>query len=207
MGTDPAPFMANLFLYHYESKFIKELNKTDRLSACKFCNIWRYIDDLSAVNDDKMFENNISKIYPPELELKKENTGYLNASFLDIDIQIINDKFSLKLYDKRDDFGFPIVRMPYASNNMPFSIFYSSFCSELLRIARCSTDKDNFIESGVPLMIRMFDQGAEISRTRESLIKLFGKHHSLLNKFFDVDVAGLPALTPLDSFLIQLMQF
>jgi len=24
MGTDPAPFMANLFLYFYESKFLKE---------------------------------------------------------------------------------------------------------------------------------------------------------------------------------------
>ena len=57
MGTDPAPFMANLFLYNYENKFIKELKKTDRLAARKFGNIWRYIDDLSAVNDDKMFEN------------------------------------------------------------------------------------------------------------------------------------------------------
>ena len=46
MGTDPDPFMANLFLYHYENKFIKELKKTDRLAACKFGNIWRYIDDL-----------------------------------------------------------------------------------------------------------------------------------------------------------------
>ena len=24
MGSDPAPFMANLFLYHYESQFIKK---------------------------------------------------------------------------------------------------------------------------------------------------------------------------------------
>ena len=197
MGTDPAPFMANLFLYHYENKFIKELKETDRVAARKFGHIWRYIDDLGAVNDDKMFENNISKIYPPELELKKENTGYLNASLLELDIRIIKDKFSLKLYDKRDDFGFSIVRMPYASNNMPFSIFYSSFCSELIRIARCSTDKDNFIGSAVPLMVRMFDQGAEISRTRESLSKLFSKHHSLFDKFFD----------SLDSFLLQLMQF
>ena len=27
MGTDPAPFMANLFLYYYENKFMKELLK------------------------------------------------------------------------------------------------------------------------------------------------------------------------------------
>ena len=129
MGTDPAPFMANLFLYYYENKFMKELMKTDKRAARKFGNVWRYIDDLNAVNNDQIFEHNIPNIYPPELELKKENTGYLSATFLDLDITIVDNKFSLKLYDKRDDFGFSIVRMPYASNNMPSTIFYSSFCS------------------------------------------------------------------------------
>ena len=28
--------MANLFLYHYENKFIKELKETDRVAAWKF---------------------------------------------------------------------------------------------------------------------------------------------------------------------------
>ena len=27
MGSDPAPFMANLFLYYYESQFIKKCRK------------------------------------------------------------------------------------------------------------------------------------------------------------------------------------
>ena len=134
MGTDPAPFMANLFLYYYEDKFMKELKSKDKKSAYKFGHVWRYIDDLNAVNNDSIFESNIPNIYPSELELKKENDGYLNATFLDLDIKINDKKFSLKLYDKRDDFGFSIVRMPFASNNMPSSIFYSSFCSELLRI-------------------------------------------------------------------------
>ena len=123
MGTDPAPFMANLFLYYYENKFMNELTKSDKRAARQFGNVWRYIDDLSAVNNENIFENNIPNIYPPELELKKENNGYLSASFLDIDITIVDNKFSLKLYDKRDDFGFSIVRMPYVCNNMPSTIF------------------------------------------------------------------------------------
>ena len=81
MGTDPSPFMANLFLYYYENKFMKEFIKTDQRAARKFGNVWRYIDDLEAVNNDKIFENNIPNIYPPELELKKENSGYLSATF------------------------------------------------------------------------------------------------------------------------------
>ena len=196
MGTDPAPFMANLFLYYYENKFMTELISKDKRAARKFGYVWRYIDDLSAVNDDHTFENNIHNIYPPELELKKENTGYLSASFLDIDITIVDRKFSLKLYDKRDDFGFSIVRMPYVSNNMPSNIFYSSFCSELLRVARCTTGKDDFLKSCSSLMNRMFAQGAEYSRTRKSLIKLYSKHPKLFEQFFD-------SLAP---FLVKLLQ-
>jgi len=79
--------------------------------AGTFC---RDIDDLNAVNNDNIFESNLPNIYPPELELKKENDGYLNATFLDLDITINDKKFSLKLYDKRDDFGFSIVRMHFA---------------------------------------------------------------------------------------------
>jgi len=197
MGTDPAPFMANLFLYYYENKFMKGLMKTDKQSARKFGNVWRYIDDLNAVNNDKIFENNIPNIYPPELELKKENTGYLSATFLDIEITIVDNKFSLKLYDKRDDFGFSIVRMPYASNNMPSRIFYSSFCSELLRIARCTTGKDDYLSSSCLLMDRMNAQGGEISRTRTALIQLYRNNQSCFAEFID----------SLDSFIQQHLRF
>ena len=54
---------------------MRELKQNDRKSAYKFSYVWRFIDDLSAVNNDNIFENNIPNIYPPELELKKENNG------------------------------------------------------------------------------------------------------------------------------------
>ena len=186
MGTDPAPFMANLFLYYYENKFMRELRKNDRKSAYKFSYVWRFIDDLSAVNNDNIFENNIPNIYPPELELKKENNGYMNASFLDLEINIMNKKFSLKLYDKRDDFGFSIVRMPHASNNMPSTIFFSSFCSEMLRIGRCTTGQEDFKQSSGQLMKHMQRQNENKNKqTKNCLSKLYKKQHQVFSVFFD----------------------
>ena len=35
MGSDPAPFFANLFLYFYESKWMNELKKNDLIKARK----------------------------------------------------------------------------------------------------------------------------------------------------------------------------
>ena len=64
--------------------------------------------------------------------LKSWDIGYTEATFLDLGIKILDNKFIYKL------FGFPIVRMPYATNNMPSKIFYSTFMSELLRIVKYS---------------------------------------------------------------------
>ena len=177
MGSDPAPFFANLFLYYYEHRFIKELKKTDLSRARKFGNLSRYIDDLSAINDDGEFEKCAAEIYPPELELKKENDGSKNASFLDLDITIKDDKtFSLALYDKRDAFPFDIVRLPHISNNMPSRIFYATLGGELLRIARCTTECENFVKSSQSLIKRMRKQGAQIPHIKRTINKTFLSH-------------------------------
>ena len=67
MGSDPATFFANLFLYFYESKCMNELQKNDLIKARKLCNTFRFIDDLNTNNDGGEFESNFSKIYPEEL--------------------------------------------------------------------------------------------------------------------------------------------
>ena len=186
MGSDPAPFMANLFLYYYESKFLKSYKLKNMGNARKFNNIFRFQDDLAAVNDDGEFDKNINNIYPEELELKKENVGLKEADYLDLHINIINKQFSLKLYDKRDAFNFDIVRMPFLSNNMPSRIFYSSFTSELLRYARCTTEKNDFISDCHNLIDRMMKQGAKgkLNRTRVSIHRIFNKHKPIFLPFF-----------------------
>ena len=75
MGGDPAPFWANLFLFYFESTWIKRMRKNNNILARKFSHTFRYIDDLLAINDGGMFERFHKDIYPKELELKKENTN------------------------------------------------------------------------------------------------------------------------------------
>ena len=59
MGSDPAPFMTNLFLYHYECKYVKETKKTDLFKARRFRHTFRLIDDLLAINDGWEFDKNL----------------------------------------------------------------------------------------------------------------------------------------------------
>ena len=67
MGTDPAPFMTDLYLYKYESGYLKRLKKVNLRKARKFGNVFRFIDDLDAMNDGGEFSNCFKEIYPKEL--------------------------------------------------------------------------------------------------------------------------------------------
>ena len=66
-----APLLANLFLFYYEYKFMKEKLKQDNKLAKNFSNTIRYIDDLLTLNN-LHFQQKISTIYPLQLKLKKD---------------------------------------------------------------------------------------------------------------------------------------
>ena len=134
MGIDPAPFWANLYLYKFEYHFMKSFGSSD-VTARKFHGCSRFIDDLVCLNDGNEFSNSFEEIYPSDLELKCEHSGN-HATFLDLDIKIEDDKFVYKLYDKRDEFPFFVVRMPDRRSNIPSYIFYGTIRSEIIRIAR-----------------------------------------------------------------------
>ena len=64
MGTDCAPQLANLFLFHYEYSYMKGLMRDNLCMAKRFSDTVRYIDDLLTLNNNS-FEEEIINIYPP----------------------------------------------------------------------------------------------------------------------------------------------
>ena len=56
VGIDPAPQMANLYLYYYEAKFMEMLTKENYSAPKKFNYTRRFIDDLHTSNDDEHLE-------------------------------------------------------------------------------------------------------------------------------------------------------
>jgi len=172
MGIDPAPFWANLFLYHYESEYVKGLVSTGSSSAYNFHSVGRFIDDLCAFNDKDQIHKCYREIYPKELDLKVEHHGD-HASFLDLDITVENNIFRYKLFDKRDAFPFFIVRMPHADSNIPSCIFYGSIFSEILRIARSTLMFEDLKPRVCELFKRMQKQGASNSFLKKQVVKCF----------------------------------
>jgi hypothetical protein len=69
------------------------------------------------------------------------------ASYLDLHFEIDNGgRLKTKLYDKRDDFTFPIVNFPFISSNMHVSPAYGVNISQLLHYSRTCAQYSNVLD-------------------------------------------------------------
>ena len=61
----------------------------------------------------------VDRIYPIELKIKYTTNTDGFASYLDIHLELATEgRLRTKLYDKRDDFNFPIVNFPFICTHM-----------------------------------------------------------------------------------------
>ena len=74
----------------------------------------------------------------------KANTSDKETSFLDLNIKVIGSDVHTSVYDKRDDFGFPIVNFPWLSGDVPRLPSHGVYISQLVRFARCCTSVSDF---------------------------------------------------------------
>ena len=182
MGIDPAPFWANLHLYSYECDFITSLISSDKARAMKYRFATRFIDDECNLNDGGEFGRSFHQIYPKELELKCEHSG-THATFLDLEITIVDGIFVFKLFDKRNEFPFFIVRMPDLSGNIPSHVFYGSVMSEFLRIARSTLLYQDFLPVASNLLKRMVNQGGSEAKLLQQISKAINRYPQPFAKF------------------------
>ena len=110
MGTNCAPLVADLFLFCYERDFMLSLSEDNESGVIEaFNSTSRYLDDLLNI-DNNFFDSMVNRIYPSELQLNKANVSDAEASFLDLHLSISDGFVKTKIYDKRDDFDFDIVK-------------------------------------------------------------------------------------------------
>ena len=184
MGTNCAPLLADLFLYSYEADFIQSLlQRKEKKLAQSFGFTFRYIDDVLSLNNSK-FGDYVDLIYPTELEIKDTTETERSASYLDLHLEI-DSKGGLKtkLYDKRDDFDFPIVNFPFMSSNIPAAPAYGVYISQLIRYSRACASYQDFIDRGLQLTRKLLSQGFLRERLESSLLKFFGRHHDLVDRY------------------------
>ena len=160
MGTNCAPYLANIFLHMYEVDFIEKLNFEGKHKVSSLLNhMFRYQDDCMIFNDCKQYIRYYTSIYPNEMILENTNISAVECNYLDLCITLNNGKFSYKSYDKRDDYSFDVIRYPDLSGNIPFHPAYGVFVSQCKRFAEINILLENFIKDIRTLYTRLINQG------------------------------------------------
>ena len=200
MGTDCAPYLANLFLFAYEFDFLKStLKEKDFSTLYNFNKCHRYLDDLLAVNNDGILADFKSRIYPPELKLTCEDKNDQEVNYLDLHLEIKDSTIQYQLFDKRDKFGFAIVNFPDLSGNIPTSQSYGVFISQLVRYARCCQKFVNFKDRTLNLVQRLVKQNFKFTKLCHSFTKFSKKYSHLLKKYREFSIYDLNVLIQIDN--------
>ena len=106
-----------------------------------------------------------------------------SSSYLDCYLYTDNGKLTTRLYDKRDDFNFPIVNFPSLSSNIPSAPAYSVYVSQLIRYARACSNYQDFMKRGKVLTTKLLSQGYKKTKLVATHKKFCGRHHGLANPY------------------------
>jgi hypothetical protein len=141
-----------LFLYSHEADFIQGfLKKSEKKLARTFNFTFRYIDDVLSLNNSR-FGDFVDRIYPIELEIKDIIDTDTSASYLDLHLEMDSEgRLRPKLYDKRDDFNFPIVNFLFICSNIPAAPAYGVYISQLIQYSRACGSYQDFLDRGLLL--------------------------------------------------------
>ena len=134
-----------------------------------FNNASRYLDDIFSV-DNPEFAKRIPDIHPTELQLSKANTSDKETSFLDLNIKVVGSDVYTSVYDKHDDFRFPIVNLPWLSGGVPRLPSYGVYT--VFRFVRCCTSVLDFHSKNLQITSRLLTQGYRYNK----LPKTFGNY-------------------------------
>ena len=163
---------------------MKNLSSDNQADVIKAFNLTsRYLDDLLNI-DNPYFEGMVKQIYPPELQLNKANTSDTEAPFLDLHLSISNSFVSSKIYDKRDDFDFDIVNLPFLDGDVPrCPKAYGVYISQLIRFARVCSHVDDFNTRNKCLTAYLLKQGYRYHKLRKAFSKFYRRQYELISKF------------------------
>ena len=128
-------------------------------TAILLSNTLRYQDDCIALNDDDVFRQHYSNMYPVEMTLENTNISKAVCTFLDLRISIFRGKFRYSSYDKRKDFNFEICNFPDLSGNIPTGGAYGVFISQLVRYCDINSSIDTFYTDVKEMADKLVKQG------------------------------------------------
>ena len=87
-----------------------------------------------------------------------------------------------KLYDKRDDFNFPIVSFPFICSNFQAAPAYGVYISQLIQYSRACGSYQDVLDRELLLTRKLLNQGFLFVKL-SSLRTFYNRHHDLIDRY------------------------
>ena len=91
--------------------------------------------------------------------------------------------FQTKVYDKRNDFDFQIVKFPDTKSNIPNRVVLNVFVSQLLRFLRVCSEMDSFKIETIKLISSFQLKGCNRKILDNKILQTLTKHSNTFNKY------------------------
>ena len=124
-----------------------------------------------------------NRIYASELQLNKANVSDAEALFSNLHLSISDGFVKTKIYDKRDDFDSDIVNFHFLDGDVPPSLSYGVYVSQLIRFAGVSSHVDDFNTRNKVLIAKLLRQGYRYHKLRKAFSKFYRRHFDIVSKY------------------------
>jgi len=105
------------------------------------------------------------------------------VNFLDLKIQINDEKCTIEIYDKTEDFNFEVVKFTDVSSNISEHISYAICYSQIIRYLRlCSHVKALFPRIG-NLVRALKQKRFDVCKIWKTVLMIYERYGSLMLKF------------------------
>jgi hypothetical protein len=139
---------------------------------------------MSLSLNNSRFGDFVDRIYPIELEIKDTTDTDTSALYIGLHLEIDSEgRLRTKLYDKRDDFNFPIVNFPFICSNIPAVPAYGVYISQLIRYSTACGSYQDVFDRGLLLKRKLLNQGFLLVKLKSSHRKFYGRHHDLVDRY------------------------
>jgi hypothetical protein len=156
------------------------LKNKDRKLIQTFNSNFHYIDDVLSLNNSR-FGDYLHRFYTNGLRILL----MLKVCFSPWPSHWNRQRRKIikKIYDKRDDFTFPIVNIPVISSNIPESSAYGVYISQCIRYSRACVQYRDFLDRAQLLTQNLLKQGYAAPRLKSSLQQFYGRHRNLVDRY------------------------
>ena len=125
----------------------------------------------------------VGQIYPTELQLNKANASDTEAPYLDLNLSITYGIVSSNIYEKRDDFNFEIVNLPFLDGGSSRSPSFGVYILQLIHFAIVCSNVDDFNNRNLFLTANLLTQGYRYHKIRKAFSKFYHRHSEFIVKY------------------------